>query len=112
MAYQVSQQSDPLTPLSCHLAIDDTTQSVKYKFNVQNQDIAAVSDDVGTMLHIISITNYLSKIGLVVNPSKSEVININYTWHHFVMVKKDIQRYVSCAEETKTADLTIRGSPI
>ena len=73
------QQGDQLDPLLFALAVDDAARYVKSKFNVWYLDDATISDDVDTMVtDNMSITNFLYKIGLVANFSKSYVINDNY----------------------------------
>ena len=104
------QQCDPFGPLLFALAVDDAVLSVKFKFSVWYLDDAGISDDVGTVAtDIISATNSLCKIGIVVYPYKSEVINVNYSEHHFSKVMQDIQTSLTNAKETTTTDLTILG---
>ena len=61
-----------------------TTVSDDVDTTISDDVDTTIYDDVDTVVtDIISITNLLCMFGLVVNPSKSEFINVNYPEHHF-----------------------------
>ena len=81
------QQGDPLGPLLFALAVDDIARSLSSPLNLWYLDDATIAGPVDTVLDDVSkIVPGLSAIGLDVNPSKSEIINIGLDDDSFIEV--------------------------
>ena len=76
-AYGV-QQGDPIGPTLFALADDDIARSVSTPLIIWHLDDATLERPVDKIIHdLVSIIPALSTIGLEINASKSEVVNLN-----------------------------------
>jgi hypothetical protein len=107
------QQGDPLGPLLFALAIDNIARSVESPFNVWYLDDATIGGPVESIINdLTKIVPALTSLGLEVNPSKSEVINIDYDFSGFEASMDQIRPILSELRLTAKEDAQILGSPL
>ena len=107
------QQGDPLGPLLFALAVDDVARSVSSPLNIWYLDDATIGGPVETVANDIdNIIPGLASLGLEVNPSKSEIINIGLDDDEFIAATQTIDSILPGARVTNLEDLDILGSPI
>ena len=105
------QQGDPLGPLLFALAVDDLARSVSSPVNFWYLDDATIGGPCNTVVKDLqSLIPGLASIGLEVNPSKSEIINIDST--NFERDLRSVRGVMADVKITHRDDLVILGSPI
>ena len=100
------QQDDPIGPLLFALAVDDIARSVSAPLNIWYLDDATLEGPVDKIIHDLgTIIPALSMIGLEINASKSEVVNLNPDAVDF---QKALEKIGSILKEK----LILLGAPI
>ena len=107
------QQGDPLGPALFALAVDEVARSITSPFNVWYLDDATIGGDLESVLaDIQSALPALERLGLVVNPAKSEVINVGYSEIQFEESLRAVRRVLDGARVTSTDSVVLLGAPI
>ena len=107
------QQGDPIDPLLFALAVDQIASGVRSELNVWYLDDATIGGSPESVISDVQrcITG-LKRIGLMVNPKKTEIINVGLAAGKFSRVVKSFNELLP---EIKVAELTkmeLLGSPI
>lgn len=107
------QQGDPLGPLLFAMAIDGVARSIASPFNIWYLDDATLGGSVETVAADLQrVIPALSLLGLEINSSKSEIINLNYSADDFKSVVRDIRLVLEDIKITPKEKLHIFGSPV
>ena len=107
------QQGDPLGPLLFALGVDDIARSISSPVNLWYLDDVTLGGPVDIVLKDLRfIIPNLAAVGLIVNPSKSEIINVDCGDSDFVVATEAINDVLEGARVTKRHDLVILGAPI
>ena len=107
------QQGDPLGPLLFSLVIHDIDSSMKSNFNVWYLDDATIAGDPRSVCHDIKICScMLADIGLFLNPSKSELVNLGLDETVFLRETKCIDSILENVRFVEKEDAILLGSPL
>ena len=107
------QQGDPLGPLLFSLGVDDIARSVSAPVNIWYLDDATIGGTPEIVLNALKrIIPSLAAVGLIVNPAKSELLNIDCNTSDFEAAVSSIHGVLDGALVTDRDDLVILGSPI
>ena len=105
------QQGDPICPLMIALAVDQIASGVESELNVWYLDDAKIGGSPESVLSDVCITG-LRRIGLIVSPKKTEIINVGPAAGKFSRVVNSLNELL---QEIKVTDLTkmeLLGFPI
>ena len=104
------QQENPLGPLLFSLAIHDIASSMKSNFNILYLDDATIVGDPRSVCDDIKRCScMLADIGLFLNPSKSELVNLGIDETVFF---RETQCINSIMENVSFKDVILLGSPL
>ena len=107
------QQGDPLGPLLFALGVNDIARSITTPINIWYLDDATVG---GTLTAVCAnlrhVVPALAEIGLIVNPTKSEIINIDCDPEQFANAVTVVHEILGGVSVTQSDELKILGSPI
>ena len=107
------QQGDPLGPLLFALGVDEVARNVSTPLNIWYLDDANLGGSFDCVRKNIDfIIPGLSRIGLSINPDKSEIINIGCTSDEFELAIRCINGVLPGVHVNHPANLQILGSPI
>ena len=107
------QQGDPLGPLLFAFGVDEVASNVSTPLNIWYLDDAKLGGFFDCVRKILDfIIPALSRIGLYINPDKSEIINIGCTSDEFELAIRCINGVLSGVRVTHPANLQLLGSPI
>ena len=107
------QQGDPLGPLLFSLAIHDIASSIKSNFDVWYLDDATIAGDPRSVCDDIKKCScMLADIGLILNPSKSELVNLGLDESAFVRETQCIKSILVNVSFIKKEDVILLGSPL
>ena len=107
------QQGDPLGPLIFSLAIHDIASSMKSNFNVWYLDDATIAGDPRSVCDDIKRCScMLADIGLFLNPSKSELVNLGLDEAVFLRETQCINSILENVSFVKKEDVILLGSPL
>ena len=107
------QQGDPLSPLLFSLAIHDIASSMKSNFNVWYLDDATIAGDPRSVCDDIKRCScMLADIGLFLNPSKSELVNLGLDEAVFLRETQCINYILENVSFIKMEDVILLGSPL
>ena len=105
------QQGDPLGPALFAKAVDEVAYDVRSPINIWYLDDTTIGGPVESVCEDLHrIVPMLLDIGLVVNPSKSEVSNVSCD--NFQSVFLSIESALPGVSVTEREDLSILGTPI
>ncbi|CAE1272225.1 unnamed protein product [Acanthosepion pharaonis] len=107
------QQGDPLGPLIFAMAVDGVARSIASPFNIWYLDdatlgrsIEAVAADLRRVIPVLSL------LGLEINSSKSEIINLNYSADDFESAIRDNRLILEDIKITPKEELHILCSAV
>ena len=107
------QQGDPLGPLLFALGVDDIAKSITSPFNVWYLDDATLGGPPLTVIRdLTNILPALDRIGLEINPSKCELINISCNQVTFAEASESIKQLLHSVKDVSIDELELLGSPI
>ncbi|XP_029654943.1 uncharacterized protein LOC115228510 [Octopus sinensis] len=107
------QQGDPLGPFLFAMCVNSVAHSVRSPVNIWYLDDATICGPPRSVLDDLrSIIPALSSIGLEINSSKSEVLNLNIPSDFFAETLDALEHILKGARVSETKDLVILGSPI
>ncbi|CAE1249357.1 unnamed protein product [Acanthosepion pharaonis] len=107
------QQRDPLGPLLFAMAIDGVARSIASPFNIWYLDDATLGESIEAVAaDLRRVILVLSLLGLEINSSKSEIINLNYSADDFESAIRDIRLILEDIKITPKEELHILGSPV
>ncbi|CAE1328756.1 unnamed protein product [Acanthosepion pharaonis] len=107
------QQGDPLGPLLFDMAIDGIARSITSPFNIWYLDNATLGGSIATVAaDLRRDIPALSLLGLEINSSKSEIINLNYSADDFESAIRYIRLILEDIKITPMEELRILGSPV
>ena len=107
------QQGDPLGPILFALAVDDAACSPTSKFNVWYLDDATIAGDADSVISDVrQVLPALARLGLEVNPTKSELINLGLSSEEFERARHAIEGSLAGVTVTPSNDVELLGSPI
>ena len=107
------QQGDPISPLLYALAVDQIASGVEFELNVWYLDDATIGGSPESVLSDVQrcITG-LRRIGLIVNPKKSEMINVDLAAGNFSRVVNSLNELLPEVKVTELTKMELLGSPI
>ena len=106
------QQGDPFRPLLFSHAIHDIASSMKSNFNVRYLDDATIAGDPRSVRDDIKRCScMLANIGLFLNPSKSELVNLGHDETVFLRETQCINSILENVSFVKE-DVILLGSPL
>ena len=107
------QQGDPLGPLLFSLAIHDIASSMKSNFNVWYLDDATIAGDPRSVCDDIKKCScMLADLGLILNRSKSELVNLGLDESAFLRETQCIKSILENVSFVKKEDVILLGSPL
>ncbi|CAE1316405.1 unnamed protein product [Acanthosepion pharaonis] len=107
------QQGDPLGPLLFAMAIDGVARSIASPFNIWYLDDATLWGSIEAVAaDLRRVIPALSLLGLEINSSKSEIINLNYSADDFESAIRDIRLILEDIKITPKEELHILGTPV
>ena len=107
------QQGDPLGPLLFSIAIHDIASSLKSNFSVWYLDDATIAGDPRCVCDDIKRCYcMLSDIGLFLNPSKSELVNLGLDETVFLRETQCINSILENVSFVEKEDVILLGSPL
>ncbi|XP_029654886.1 uncharacterized protein LOC115228448 [Octopus sinensis] len=107
------QQGDPLGPLLFSMGVNPTAHAVKSPLNVWYLDDITIGGPAHqVILDIKSFAVSLNKIGLQLNPSKCEIINLNANEEDFATIVEKYHSVLPGGIITRKGSLEVLGSPI
>ncbi|CAE1162214.1 unnamed protein product [Acanthosepion pharaonis] len=107
------QQGEPLGPLLFAMAIDGVARSIASPSNIWYLDDATLGGSIEAVAaDPRRVIPALSLLGLEINSSKSEIINLNYTADDFESAIRDIRLILEDIKITPKEELHILGSPV
>ena len=106
------QQGDPLGPLLFSLAIHDIASSMKTNYNVWYLDDATIAVDPRSVCDIKRCSCMLADIGLFLNPSKSDLVNLGLDETVFFRVTQCMNSIRENVSFVKKVDVILLGSPL
>ena len=107
------QQGDPLGPLLFSLAIHEIASSMKSNFNIWYLDDAMIAGDPRSLCDDIKKCScMLADIGLILNPSKSELVNQGLDESAFLHETQCIKSILVNVNFVKKEDVILLGSPL
>ena len=107
------QQGDHLGPLLFSLAIHDIASSMKSNFNVWYLDDATSAGDLRSVCDdIMRCSCMLADIGLFLNPSKSELVNLGLDEAVFLSETQCRNSILENVSFVKKEDVILLGSPL
>ena len=107
------QQGDPLGPLLFSLGVDEIVRSIQSPLNFWYLDDATIGGPVDSVLaDLQKVIPALSQIGLDVNPSKSELINVTCDQESLDTFLVSVKALLPELKLTSPNDLEILGAPI
>ena len=108
-----TQQGDPLGPLLFSLAIHGNASSMKSNFNVWYLDDATIAGDLRSVIYEIKRCScMLADIGIFLNPSKSELVNLCLDESVFLHETQCIKSILENVSFVKKEDVILLGSPL
>ena len=106
-------QGDPLGPLPFSLAIHDIASSMKSNFSVWYLDDATIAGGPRSVCDDIKKCScMLADIGLILNPSKSELVNLGLDESAFLCEIQCIKSILENVSFDKKEDVILLGSPL
>ncbi|CAE1314236.1 unnamed protein product [Acanthosepion pharaonis] len=104
------QQDDPLGPLLFLMAVDGVARSIVSPFNIWYLDDATLGGSIeGVTADLRRVIPALSLLGLEINTSKSEIINLDYSADDFESFIRNIRLILEDIKITPKEDLHILG---
>ena len=107
------QQGDPIGPLLFAIAVDQIASGVDSELNVWYLDDATIGGSPDSVLSEVQrcITG-LKRIGLIVNPKKTEIINVGLAAGKFSRVVNSFNELLPEITVTELTKMELLGSPI
>ena len=107
------QQGDPIGPLLLALAVDQIASGVESELNVWYLDDVTIGGSPESIISDVQrcITG-LKRIGLKVNPKKTEIINVGHAAGKFSRVVNSINELLPEIKVTELSKMELLGSPI
>ena len=108
-----SSTGDPIGPLLFALAVDQIASGVDSELNVWHLDDATIGGSPESVLSDAQrcITG-LKRIGLIVNPKKTEIINVGLAAGKFSRVVNSVNELLPEIKVTELTKMELLGSPI
>ena len=107
------QQGDPIGPLLYALAVDQIASGVEPELSVWYLDDATIGGSPESVLSDVQrCINGLKRIGLIVNPKKTEIINIGLAAGKFSCVVNSFNEMLPEIKVTELTKIELLGSPI
>ena len=107
------QQGNPLGPLLFSLAIHDIASSMKSNFDVWYLDDATIAGDPRSVCDDIKKCScMLADIGLILNPSKYELVNLGLDESAFLRETQCIKSILVNVSFVRKEDVILLGSPL
>ena len=107
------QQGDPFCPLLFSLAIHDIAYSMKSNFNVCYLDDATIAGDPRSVCDDIKRCScMLADIGIFLNPSKSELVNLGLDEAVFFRETHCMNSILENVSFVMKGDVILLGSPL
>ena len=107
------QQGDPIGPLLFALTVDQIANGIDSELNVWYLDDATIGGSPESVLSDVQrcITG-LKRIGLIVNPKKTEIINVGLAAEKFSRVVNSFNELLPEIKVTELTKMELLGSPI
>ncbi|CAE1272384.1 unnamed protein product [Acanthosepion pharaonis] len=107
------QQGDPLGLLLFWMAVDGVARSIASPFNIWYIGDATLGGSIEAVAaDLRRVISALSLLGLGINSSKSEIINLNYSADDFESAIRDIRLILEDIKITSNEELHILGSSV
>ena len=107
------RQVDPIGPLLLALAVDHIASGVQSELNVWYLDDATIGGSPESVLSDVQrCINGLKRIGLIVNPKKTETINVGFAAGKLSRVVSSFNELLPEIKVTELTQMGLLGSPI
>ena len=107
------QQGDPLDPGLFVMAVDEVASSLSSEINIWYLDDATLGGPAESVFaNVRKFVTELKKIGLEVNPSMCEIINMSYPLDEFAELVTTQASDLPGLKRAELADMELRGSAI